>query len=160
MVSGLSSHLSHPDSRFSRANGGPSDVPSLRMSATRSDRGETAPGDAFVHCCDVFCLASKFVRDLCRRLLRRWRLGFRHLLKVRRTDRVCETLEPPIHLHRWSSRKRLMPDLAKTSIVCVCCAGVTLPEPLPKQRQRKKHRTPADANRIRPVASTVDYRRV
>ena len=34
-----------PDSRFSNLDGGPSDVPSLRMSASWSDRGETDPLD-------------------------------------------------------------------------------------------------------------------
>ena len=37
---------------------------------------------AFVHCCDLFCLASRLVRDLCRRFLRRPRLGISSSLVV------------------------------------------------------------------------------
>ena len=138
-----------PDSRFTNSDGGPTDVSSLRMSASCSDRGETDPlnpGRAFVHCFGFFCLARRFDRVLCRRFLRLWRLGLRHLLKSRRTNLVCGTLEP----HRWSSRYRTdntsrltIPGWASTLILCVCYASAALPEPLPTQRQRNKHRTPA-----------------
>ena len=121
-----------PDSRFSNSNGGQTCVSSLRMSAgTR------------MH------IAATYSVSLCRRFLQQWRLGFRQLLWSRRTNRVCGTLEPPIHLHRWSSRHRpsnisrfSVLRWALTSQLCVCCAGATLPEPLPIQRQRMTHKMP------------------
>ena len=52
--------------------------------------------------------------------------------------RICETLRPPILPYRWSTRYR-PGDISR----------------LPMPVRREKHKTPADANRIRPVAFTA-----